>query len=167
MISGKGADKKDLEILGASDAAMEILGNSPGEADLGRLTEQLRKAMNSQSGGSKDGRIPQLTELFGDEIYKTATLDDLLQVELKKRIWGDEGQKLDQYLAQKPARTTGQAQKGDKSGIFGKMGVANAPTRMGTYLDTLDTDRLASGLTLEILLDYAQRRSEKLKKQKI
>ena len=89
--------------------------------------------MNSQSGGSKDGRIPQLTELFGDEIYKTATLDDLLQVELKKRIWGDEGQKLDQYLAQKPARTTGQAQKGDKSGIFGKMGVANALTRMGTY----------------------------------
>ena len=166
VISGKGADKKDLEILGASDAAMEILGNSPGEADLGRLTEQLRKAMNSQSGGSKDGRIPQLTELFGDEIYKTATLDDLLQVELKKRIWGDEGQKLDQYLAQKPARTTGQAQKGDKSGIFGKMGVANALTRMGTYLDTLDTDRLASGLTLEILLDYAQRRSEKLKKTK-
>ena len=27
VISGKGADKKDLEILGASDAAMEILGN--------------------------------------------------------------------------------------------------------------------------------------------
>lgn len=31
VISGKGADKKDLEILGASDAAMEILGNSQGK----------------------------------------------------------------------------------------------------------------------------------------
>lgn len=166
VFSEKGADKKDLEILGASDAAMELLGSHPQEDDARRQTEQLRRAMSNQAGGSKDGRIPQLTELFGDGIYKTATLDDLLQVELKNRVWGDEGRKLDQYLKENPARTTGQAQKGDKSGIFGKMGVSNALTRLGTYLDTLDTDGLASGMTLEILLDYAQRRSEALKKTK-
>lgn len=154
-----GAQEKDIAMLGAADAGLELLRQDP-RADSQRLITQFRSALKGDSQ-----KAPSLAEAFAQELYRTATADDLLEIELQSSQ-GEAGQRLMAYLEKTTEAVSGEKEKGRFTAIFGgKMKRNEAMRRFGAYLEKSGTSELISCLTLDILMDYAIMRQRASKKK--
>lgn len=148
------AKEGDLAMLNAAEAGRELAKQDP-EADGGRLTNQFRSALKGQ-----DKRVPDLAAKFGKELYRTATLDDLIAIRIEK-TQGEAGKRLGEYRSGNPQAASGSA-SGQLEEIFGgKIKKHQAMERFRGWLDKRETPELVSALTIEILLDYARLRQGK------
>lgn len=146
------SQEKDIAMLGAAQAGRELLSQDP-QADVQRLATQFRSALKGDSQ-----KVPGLAEAFAEELYRTATVDDLIEIEFQENQ-GEAGKSLADYLKETTTDVTGKRKKGTYTTIFGsKKGRNQAMERFGAYMEKSATSDLISCLTLDILMDYAKMR---------
>lgn len=157
----KNADIADYYETEGQKKAAEVLGSD------GRMLNQFRNKKKKKG----DTSIPMLSAIFGKEFYRTASADDLLDLELSL-IRGEEGRILSDYLtnqssqnSQIPAGTqNSQNPRGEDklSLVFGKQ-KNQAMTRFSAYLNQSEIGDLIPCLTIEGLLEYAREAQKKKK----
>lgn len=154
----KETENRDLNGLAYAGALIEARDLSPEEGDKGRQLAQFR---NSKKGAG--GRIPDLSEIFDAELYRTASIDDLIALETEEYVKGKAGKALETYLKQNPSRPA--ASKAQLKEIFGDS-KAEAEKKFHAFLTKSDAAALIPYLTIEILLEYADLRRKKGKTEK-
>lgn len=118
------------------------------------MTEQ--EAME-QFGGMKKKKgaknPPELIDILGSDLYRTASIDDLLEVEL-----GSSYTALRDYLAgdaENPSDAGSiMADQAKKLEIFGKKGIKEAEKQYEAYIRELHLPELIPHMTIEMLWDY-------------
>lgn len=114
--------------------------------DSARLIDQFRKKKKKKT----EQKVPALSEIFGEEIYRTASVDDLIEMEFQKYVKGELGILLEQYREANP-QAADRAETLDQ--IFGDE-KGEALKKVSGYVDKAERADLAHYLTIELLMEY-------------
>lgn len=114
--------------------------------DSARLIDQFRKKKKKKT----EQKVPALPEIFGEEIYRTASVDDLIEMEFQKYVKGELGILLEQYREANP-QAADRAETLDQ--IFGDE-KGEALKKVSGYVDKAERADLAHYLTIELLMEY-------------
>lgn len=116
--------------------------------DLYAVEERKKEAEDRQEEAASADFLENIQE---SELYRTASIDDLIELEVQEYVKGELGKKLETYLAKSPAENA------SLTDVFGKSDKKTALNRFGSYLEDSEAARLVPYLTIELLLDYVRR----------
>lgn len=157
-------EKKRFEKLVPSKSKQNLQDMNAIEGQMGMLQEgedssrQLNQFRNSKKKKEDGTKVPNLSEIFGKDLYRTASVDDLIDLEMETYVKGETGQILEKYLQE----SQGQASPSSLEEVFGEK-EEEAGERLGAFLDKSDAQALIPYLTIELLLEYAKLRRQNAK----
>lgn len=101
-------------------------------------------------------KAPELAEIFGSDLYRTASIEDLIEIEL-----GSSYTALRDYLAREALNPQGtdssRANKDKLKEILGKEGAKTAQMQFEAYVRGLEQEQVIPNMTIDMLWDYVRR----------
>lgn len=145
----------------------ELLVDYEGQklAETGNLVKEFIQEVEDKTRTSKEAiedftnKIPNFRKFVGAELYRTATVDDLIELELEK---SKPYQRLRNYLdGGGETQLAGERMTAERGKVFGK-DLKAADQQIQAYIDSLGLMDLIPYMTIEMLWDYVQEKKGKV-----